>query len=224
MKLSRARCVVLRWVLTALVGLICVLIAGPAAADPVRVVVIRPEPSGPLLDEALIRIRGELSAVGLGVEIRAPDPETPEGEPTFGPLDYGIVELRATESQIEIRAHAPGLDSPVVQTADPHHPGINAEVIAIRTVEALRAAMIQYARRKQARREALPKELASNLVQVVGEAVPARSMTPEERRNHALRLETASDREREKFARLGPIDPRHVRLVDFDILSKRLQM
>ena len=74
------------------------------------------------------------------------------------------------------------------------------------------------------RREALPKELASNLVQVVGESVPARSMTPEERRDHALRLETASDREREKFARLGPIDPRHVRLVDFDMLSKRLQM
>jgi uncharacterized protein YhaN len=74
------------------------------------------------------------------------------------------------------------------------------------------------------RREALPKELASNLVQVVGEAVPPRAMTPEERRDHALRLETASDREREKFARLGPIDPRHVRLVDFDMLSKRLQM
>jgi hypothetical protein len=149
-----------RWVLTALCGLIYALIARPAAAEPVRVVVIRPEPSGPLLDEALIRIRGELSAVGLGVEIRTPDPETPEGEPTFGPLDYGIVELRTTESQIEIRAHAPGLDSPVVQSADPHHPGINAEVIAIRTVEALRAAMIQYARRKQARREALPKPVS----------------------------------------------------------------
>ena len=147
MKLSRARRGVLRWVLTALFGLICALVTAPATADPVRVVVIRPEPSGPLLDEALIRIRGELSAVGLGVEVRSPSPETLEGEPSFGPLDYGLVELRTSESQIEIRAHAPGLDSPVVQLADPHHPGINAEVIAIRTVEALRAAMIQYARR-----------------------------------------------------------------------------
>jgi hypothetical protein len=141
-------------------GLICALITLPAFADPVRVIVIRPEPSGPLLDEALIRIRGELSAVGLGVEIRAPDPEDPEREPTFGPLDYGVVELRTADSLIEIRAHAPGLDSPVVQSADPEHPGINAEVIAIRTVEALRAAMIQYARRKQARKEALPKPVS----------------------------------------------------------------
>jgi hypothetical protein len=74
------------------------------------------------------------------------------------------------------------------------------------------------------RREALPKDLASNLVHVVGEAVPAKALTPQERRDHALRLETGSDREREKFARLGPIDPRHVKLVDFDMLSKRLQM
>jgi hypothetical protein len=147
-------------VLTALFALICAVIARPVLADPVRVVVIRPEPPGPLLDEALIRIRGELSAVGLGVEIRSPDPENPEGEPTFGPLDYGIVELRSADSLIEIRAHAPGLDSPVVQSADPHHPGISAEVIAIRTVEALRAAMIQYARRKQARKEALPKPVS----------------------------------------------------------------
>jgi hypothetical protein len=159
-KLSRARRVVVRWALTTLFALICALVALPAFADPVRVIVIRPEPSGQLLDEALIRIRGELSAVGLGVEIRAPDPEDPEGEPTFGPLDYGVVELRTTDSLIEIRAHAPGLDSPVVQSADPQHPGINAEVIAIRTVEALRAAMIQYARRKQARKEALPKPVS----------------------------------------------------------------
>lgn len=74
------------------------------------------------------------------------------------------------------------------------------------------------------RRESLPKDLASNLVQVVGEAPPAKAKTPEERRERALRMETGSDREREKFSRLGPIDPRHVKLVDFDMLSKRLQM
>jgi hypothetical protein len=158
--LSRARCVVLRCVLSALVGLICALVACAAWAEPVRVVVLRPEPPGPLLEEALIRIRGELSTVGLGVEVRSPAPDELEAPPSFGPLDYGVVELRVVDSQIEIRAHAPGLDSPVVQTADPEHPGINAEVIAIRTVEALRAAMIQYARRKKSRNEALPKPVS----------------------------------------------------------------
>jgi hypothetical protein len=170
-------------VLTTLFGLICALIAVPAHADPVRVVVIRPDPPGPLLDEALIRIRGELSAVGLGVEIRSPNPEDPEAPPTFGPLDYGVVELRSSDSEIEIRAHAPGLDSPVVQTADPNHPGINAEVIAIRTVEALRAAMIQYARRKHARREALPKPVSgfTKLEELEPETKPGAPPPPPER-------------------------------------------
>jgi hypothetical protein len=61
-------------------------------------------------------------------------------------------------------------------------------------------------------------------VQVVGDQTPAQPMTPKQRRDHALRMETGSDKEREKFARLGPIDPRHVKLVDFDMLSKRLLM
>lgn len=74
------------------------------------------------------------------------------------------------------------------------------------------------------RREALPKEVVSNLVQVVGESAPIKALSPKEKRDHALRLETGSEREREKFAKLGPIDPRHIRLVDFDMLSKRLQM
>ncbi|MBL8859801.1 MAG: hypothetical protein JNL28_14940 [Planctomycetes bacterium] len=74
------------------------------------------------------------------------------------------------------------------------------------------------------RREALPDDIANNLVQVVGEA-PKKAPTPTKRgRDHALRLETASDSERAKFERLGPIDPRHVRLVDIDMLSKRLLM
>jgi hypothetical protein len=74
------------------------------------------------------------------------------------------------------------------------------------------------------RREALPKDLASSIVQAVGEVPPTKAKSSQERRDHALRMETGSDREREKFARLGPIDPRHVKLVDFDMLSKRLQM
>jgi len=71
------------------------------------------------------------------------------------------------------------------------------------------------------RREALPKELASNLVQVVGELPPP--MQQAEKRARAAKLETATEREREKFARLGPIDPRQAKLVDFDALGRLLQ-
>lgn len=74
------------------------------------------------------------------------------------------------------------------------------------------------------RREALPKDLATNLVQVVGEVPPTPALQPAEKRERALKLETASEREREKLSRLGPIDPRHVKLVDFDALAKKLQM
>ena len=74
------------------------------------------------------------------------------------------------------------------------------------------------------RREALPKDLADTLVQVVGEVPVVKHMPSKRGREHALRLETATDSERAKFERLGPIDPRHVKLVDIDMLSKRLQM
>lgn len=74
------------------------------------------------------------------------------------------------------------------------------------------------------RREALPKDLATNLVQVVGDVAPTPDLPPAEKRARATRLETSSEREREKLARLGPIDPRHVKLVDLDALAKKLQM
>jgi hypothetical protein len=70
------------------------------------------------------------------------------------------------------------------------------------------------------RRESLPKDVASTLVQVVGDVPPP--MRPAEKRARATRLETASEREREKFARLGPIDPRQAKLIDFDALEKLL--
>lgn len=160
MNLYRVWCVVLRCALALLCGVVFTLVAAPASAEPVRVVVIRPEPPSPLLEEALIRMRGELSAVGLGVELRAPNHDAPDEPPAFGPLDYGILELKERDSLIEIRAYAPELDAPVIQTADPAHRGINAEVIAIRAVEALRAAMIQYVRREQTKRDSLPKSVS----------------------------------------------------------------
>lgn len=74
------------------------------------------------------------------------------------------------------------------------------------------------------RREALPKDVAGNLVSVVGEGLPTplrpEPRTTKEKRERAARLETASNDEREKFARLGPIDPRQAKMIDFDALSR----
>lgn len=71
------------------------------------------------------------------------------------------------------------------------------------------------------RRESLPRDVASNLVHVVGQVAPPQK--PVGKRERATRLETASAGEREKFARLGPIDSRQAKLVDFDALAKLLQ-
>ena len=73
------------------------------------------------------------------------------------------------------------------------------------------------------RREALPKDLSDNLSHVVGEAPPQIVMPATERKKRAIEIETGSAREREKFARLGPIDPRQVKMVDIESLSRRLQ-
>lgn len=76
------------------------------------------------------------------------------------------------------------------------------------------------------RREALPKDVAGNLIGVVGEGLPAPAAkparTPREKRERAAALETNSVDEREKFARLGPIDPRQAKMIDFDALSRML--
>ncbi len=130
------------------------LMAASALADVARVMIALPAESDALVSEALIRIRGELSAVGLSVELRAGAER--EHSPEFGAADFGVLVLERHGEQIEIRAFAPGLDSPVIQSADTSQPGVTAEVVAIRAVEALRAAMVQYARLKHERHEAVP--------------------------------------------------------------------
>jgi len=73
------------------------------------------------------------------------------------------------------------------------------------------------------RREALPKDIAGSIVHVVGEGLPAPARTPTEKRERAARMETNSKSEREKFERLGPIDPRQAKMIDFDALGRMLQ-
>src|SRR5690606_40882988 len=105
-----------------------------------------PERTDPLIDEALIRISGELAAVGLRVEIRPPGSVSDEELVPLDAGDYGAIVLSQQRSRIDIRAYARGLETPVSQSAQRNHPGMDAEVVAVPAVEALRAAMIQYAR------------------------------------------------------------------------------
>ncbi len=133
---------------------------GPARAlaDAAEVVLIRPRDPGPLLTEALIRLQAELRAVGLEVIEQERDLAGPP--PTLEGLEYGSIVLVRRGPVIEIYAYAKGLESPVIQLADTSASGIDPEVVAIRAVEALRAAMVQFARREQARRAPLPESVS----------------------------------------------------------------
>lgn len=127
-----------------------------AGAEPARVVIRPPESAGPLLEEALIRIRGELRAVGLHVEVLSDPGWSPDDLSPLEAGDYGVIVLSQQGTRIDIRAYAPGLETPVSQSAHTSYPGMDAEVVAVRAVEALRAAMIQFARNREAEGEPLP--------------------------------------------------------------------
>lgn len=108
------------------------------------------------MEEALIRIRGELQAVGLHVEVRRDPGWSPDDLAPLEAGDYGVIVLSQQGTRIDIRAYAPGLETPVSQSAHTSYPGMDAEVVAVRAVEALRAAMIQFARNRPASSDPLP--------------------------------------------------------------------
>jgi hypothetical protein len=119
-----------------------------------RVVIVRPAAGDTLLNEALIRTRGELRAVGLTVEIQLAEERALSRLPESV---YGTLVFRRSNGRIEIEAFAPGVDAPVLQVVDTAQPSVDAEVVSVRAVEALRAAMLQYARRARASEQALPE-------------------------------------------------------------------
>ena len=117
---------------------------------PPRVIVVAPAPRAALVERALPLIRGELAGEGLGAEMRDDEPQTatvPEGV-------YGLLRLETNGSTMVIRAFAPGAPKPIVANVDSEEPGVDAEVLAVRAVETLRAAVLQFA---QSHREDLPE-------------------------------------------------------------------
>lgn len=122
----------------------------PAPASP-RVVVAMPEGAPPLLREAVVRAQGELSAVGLGAEVEpltANERATRRASHWEGDV-YGVLELEQRGRWLWIFAWAPRARQSIDERVDLTAPGVTAEVIAVRAVETLRAAMLEFARRER---------------------------------------------------------------------------
>lgn len=103
------------------------------------------------LQEALHRIEAELSASGFLV-----DQAEPNDARSCMPNDPSI-KLRQSASAIDIAASAGPGDDPVQQTVSTKDASTTAELIAIRAVEGLRAAMMQALRRSPAGVDGAPE-------------------------------------------------------------------
>jgi hypothetical protein len=115
-------------------------IARAARAEPTQRVSIRvPARADALLDEALVRVRGELGAMGLTAEVEPSDEsiEPANREEGVG----GTLTVERDGVWIRIRALGPASTVPVVQELDTRRSDVTAEVVAVRAVEALRAVM-----------------------------------------------------------------------------------
>jgi hypothetical protein len=117
-----------------------------SASPPPRVIVVARAPREPRIERALLLIRGELAGVGLSAEIR----ETPEESAPVSSDVYGLVSLEEQGAVTEIRAFAPGDPKPIVASVDSADADVDAEVIAVRAVETLRAAVLQFAQTHEA--------------------------------------------------------------------------
>jgi hypothetical protein len=115
-------------------------------------VIVSSNASDARLARALVLIRGELSALGLDVQVRVADAvEFPS--PTFETTNEHLT-LDVKEGAIVVRVFAAGASVPLLESVDPDGPDVTAEVIAVRAVEALRAARLLPS---QAERAAAPK-------------------------------------------------------------------
>jgi len=110
-------------------------------------------PPTAITQEALHRIEAELSASGFLV-----DQEEPGTTHACAPSDPNI-KLSPSTAGIDIAASAGPGDDPVLQTVNARDPATTAELIAIRAVEGLRAAMMQALRRSPDGIETAPESV-----------------------------------------------------------------
>src|SRR5690606_17254810 len=98
-----------------------------------RVLIVTTPDRNALLEEGLVRVRGELAAMGLSTEPRA------DGEPTRtqpSPAYQGALVCERFGTWLRIQAWNPEATMPVTQWIDASDPAVDAEVVAVRAVEA----------------------------------------------------------------------------------------
>jgi hypothetical protein len=101
-------------------------------------VVVSSNTSDARLTRALVLIRGELSALGLDVQVRITD--TADTPPPVAETSSDRLSLDVREGTVIVRVFLAGAPAPLVESVDLDGPDVTAEVIAVRAVEALRAA------------------------------------------------------------------------------------
>jgi hypothetical protein len=109
------------------------------AEQPERVLIRSPERGSALLGEAIIRVRGELSALGLSSDLASFGEITAPGDASEGVR--GELTFEEDGPFIRIRAFGPAASSGVTEELDTRVVGVTAEVVAVRAVETLRAAL-----------------------------------------------------------------------------------
>jgi hypothetical protein len=133
------------------------LSSAASAAEPARVLLVAPPDASSIVSEALVRAQGELFAVGLA-SARTGALPTDSGESSADaaseaprlPTDvYGLLVLEQREGAVIIHAWAPHATASLDARVDLGAPGVTAEVLAVKAVETLRAAMLQFARRER---------------------------------------------------------------------------
>jgi len=147
------------------------------ASEPARVLLVAPSDASSLVSEALVRAQGELFAVGLASARTGAIPTDSSAAPSDGstepprlPTDvYGLLVLEQREGAIIIHAWAPHSTSSLDARVELNAPGLTAEVLAVKAVETLRAAMVQFARRE---RGELPEAVRGFTKQQSPEAAP----------------------------------------------------
>ncbi len=153
---------------------VCVVglaLGSSARAQAPRVVVSAPNDASALLKESLVRAQGELSAVGLGAAIEL----GVRRDTRLRQRVYGLLELEQHGTWLRISAWAPGAGVPVEARVNLARPGFTAEVLAVRAVETLRAAMLQFA---EAEHGAVPEAVRGFTRFAEAPAAPPRELEP----------------------------------------------
>jgi|SRR6188768_4036524 len=117
--------------------LACFAFATPGlGSDAPTAVVVASNASDARMTRALVLVRGELSALGLEVQVLRMDASD------AAELTNERVLIDVKEGVIVMRVFAAGAPAPLIESVEPDGPEVTAEVIAVRAVEALRAAQL----------------------------------------------------------------------------------